>query len=142
MHHRTPSDISRQDSLLSRLTAAAGALAALDDAFQKLLPPQIAGRCRAIRIRDGELVLFADNGMVAARLRMVASGLLPQLARQGHVAGRVHIRVQPAYRVPVKPKTIAISQNALDGMADAARSVAQPEVRAALERLIAHHRQR
>lgn len=140
MSGRPLKDITRQDSHLSRLTAAAQELMALDRAFKKLIPPALAEACRAVRIRDDELVLHADNGIVAARLRMTAPGLLPQLAERGYPASKVKVKVTLQQAQPKRAKWLAISENALDGMEQAADCIGNPEVKRALARLIAHHR--
>ncbi|NHR04687.1 DUF721 domain-containing protein [Chromobacterium haemolyticum] len=140
MYGRQFNDIARKDSTLTRLTAEAQALMKLNRAFQKLLPPLLAGTCRAVRIRDDELVIYTDTGIIAARLRMLAPGLLPQLAQQGYVAGKVRVKVDIRLARKPKEKTLKISQNALDGMEEAAASVSNPLVSAALAKLIAHHR--
>lgn len=113
---------------------------ALDRAFKKLIPPAMAEACRAVRIRDDELVIHADNGIVAARLRMTAPGLLPQLAQQGYPASKVKVKVALQIVRPKKPKSLAISETALDGMEQAASSIDNPMVRAAVARLIARQR--
>ncbi|UTH75505.1 DUF721 domain-containing protein [Chromobacterium sp. IIBBL 290-4] len=140
MSGRPLNDITRQDQTLARLTAAARELMALDRAFKKLIPAAMAEACRAVRIRDDELVLHADNGIVAARLRMTAPGLLPQLAKQGYIASKVRVKVALQVVRPKKPKSLAISEAALDGMEQAAASIDNAEVRAAVARLIAHQR--
>ncbi|MEO2216854.1 DciA family protein [Chromobacterium vaccinii] len=140
MSGRPLNDITRQDQTLARLSAAAHELMALDRAFKKLIPPAMGEACRAVRIRDDELVIHADNGIVAARLRMTAPGLLPQLAQQGYPASKVRVKVALQLVRVKKPKTLAISETALDGMEAAADSIGHPEVRRALARLIAHQR--
>lgn len=140
MAGRRFNDITRQDSTLARLTAEAQQLMALGRAFHALLPAALAEHCRAVRIRDDELVVFADNGTVAARLRLIGPGLLPQLARQGFVARQLRVKVAINLPKPVKEKTLNISEAALDGMEQAASSVSNPLVSQALARLIAHHR--
>jgi hypothetical protein len=55
--------------------------------------PQLAEACRAVRIRDGELVVFANNGIVAARLRMMGNSLLAPLEARGYSASKVRIKV-------------------------------------------------
>ncbi|POZ63214.1 DUF721 domain-containing protein [Chromobacterium alticapitis] len=140
MSGRPLHDIARQDQTLAHLTAAAQALMALDRAFKRLIPPAMAEVCRAVRIRDDELVIHADNGIVAARLRMTAPGLLPQLAQIGYPASKVKVKVTLQQARPKRAKWLAISENALDGMEQAADSIGNPEVKRALARLIAHHR--
>jgi hypothetical protein len=134
-------DIARQDSRLSRLASEAKALMALDATFRRLLPTPLADYCRAVRIRDGELVVYADNGVVAARLKMIGPGLLPALTDRGYPASKIRVKVDIRFKPPTKPvKTLAISPAALDRIEEAAASVSNPLVSAALSRLLAHHR--
>ena len=140
MSGRPLNDITRQDQTLARLTAAAHELMALDRAFKKLIPPAMGEACRAVRIRDDELVIHADNGIVAARLRMTAPGLLPQLAQQGYPASKVRVKVALQLVRVKKPKTLAISETALDGMEQASGCIGHPDVKRALQRLIARQR--
>ncbi|MGL6071550.1 DciA family protein [Craterilacuibacter sp.] len=135
-------DFARQNNALSRLTAEAGALLALDAAFQKLLPAELAGQCRAVRIRDEELVLFADNGMVGARLRMLGNSLLPALARQGYIAQRSRVRIAPQYHTVVQPKTLHIGAQGIAAIEQAAQTLDHPDLARALARLALHQKQR
>ncbi|MDF0604653.1 DUF721 domain-containing protein [Neisseriaceae bacterium TC5R-5] len=141
MSERHFSDIANSDHLLKQLSAQAHQLLALDKAFQALLPDTLNHACQAVRIREGELVVYAHNGIVAARLRMMAHGLLPSLARQGYIASKVRIKVdlQLATKAP-PPKNLHISTQALDAMEQAAQSISQPLVSAALAKLIARQR--
>ncbi|BEV72462.1 MULTISPECIES: DciA family protein [unclassified Paludibacterium] len=141
MRSRTPYQIASHDRTLAQLTEQARALLKLDRAFRKMLPPAVAASCRAVRIEDGELLLFADNGLIAARLRMLAPGLLPQLAALGYPADRVKVRVNLQIAPPVREKKLVIGESALDAIEQAAaQAVKHPLVAEALARLIAHHR--
>ncbi|RMD01790.1 DUF721 domain-containing protein [Aquitalea palustris] len=143
MSERQFQDIARTDSTLSQLTREANALMALDQAFRSQLPPQLAEACRAVRIRDGELVVFAHNGIVAARLRMMGNSLLAPLESRGYSASKIRIKVDIHLNPPPPPpKRIGISQQALEEIEAGAQQVSNPLVSAALARLIAHHRQR
>ncbi|MCL6263417.1 DciA family protein [Craterilacuibacter sp. RT1T] len=135
-------DFARQNNALSRLTAEAGALLALDAAFQKLLPAELAGQCRAVRIREEELVLFADNGMVGARLRMLATSLLPTLARQGYIAQRARVRIEPQYRTIVQPKALHIGEQGIAALEQAAQSLPHQGLAQALAQLARHQKAR
>ncbi|WP_293759789.1 DciA family protein [uncultured Aquitalea sp.] len=141
MSERQFSDIARQDGNLSRLTSEARALMALDRAFRQLLPGNLADCCRAVRIRDDELVVFANSGIVAARLRMLGNSLLPPLAAKGYVASSMRVKVDIRLTPPPRPaKRIAISTAALDTMSAAIDSVGNADVKQALASLIAKHR--
>lgn len=141
MKSRTPFQIVSTDSALARLTEQARALMKMDRQFRRLLPEAVAACCQAVRVEEGELLLYADNGLIAARLRMLAPGLLPRLAALGYPVDRVRIRVNPRFAPPAREKKLKIGASALDGIERAAaESVRHPNVAAALARLIAHHR--
>ncbi|WP_159880107.1 DciA family protein [Aquitalea denitrificans] len=143
MSERQFEDIARGDSTLRQLTREANALMALDQVFRSQLPPQLAEACRAVRIRDGELVVFANNGIVAARLRMMGNSLLAPLEARGYSASKVRIKVDIHLTPPPPPpKRIGISQQALAEIEAGASQVSNPLVSAALARLIAHHKSR
>lgn len=142
MRSRTIHDITQQDNTLARLTAQAHALLKMDRQFRKMLPETVAAACHAVRIEDGELLIFAENGLIAARLRMIAPGLLPQLAALGYPATRVRIKVELHVAPPPREKRLKISQSALDGIESAAAEcIKNPLISEALARLIAHHRE-
>jgi hypothetical protein len=142
MSERQFEDIARGDSTLRQLTREANALMALDQVFRSQ-PPQLAEACRAVRIRDGELVVFANNGIVAARLRMMGNSLLAPLEARGYSASKVRIKVDIHLTPPPPPpKRIGISQQALAEIEAGAQQVSNPLVSAALARLIAHHKSR
>jgi hypothetical protein len=137
---RTPADIVRKDSQLARLTEQAQALMALDRHFKKLAPAHLAEHCRAVRIRDGELVLFADNGAVAARLRLMAPGLLPALAKAGYVARTVRVRVVLPSLTPPRYNRLTVGAEGIAALESAAESLSDPALAAALRRFARHRR--
>jgi hypothetical protein len=113
----------------------------MDQAFRKMLPQAVGACCHAVRIQDGELLLFADNGLIAARLRMIAPGLLPRMVALGYPATRTRIKVKLSIAPAARVKRLKFSQSALDGIEQAAaESISNPLLREALARLIAHHR--
>ncbi|MDN0083087.1 DUF721 domain-containing protein [Crenobacter sp. SG2305] len=137
---RTPADIVRKDNQLSRLTEQARALMALDRQFKKLVPANLAGYCRAVRIRDGELVLFADTSAVAARLRLMAPGWLPALAKAGYVARTVRVRVVLPSLTPQRYNRLTVGATGIEALETAAETVSDPGLAAALRRFARHRR--
>ena len=139
MEYRLLNALVRQGPL-ARLAAIAGEVRALDDAFQQQLPAAIAGQCHAVRIRDGELVVFADHGVAAARLRMLGDGLLAALAARGFAASRMRVRVAPRVRPPAREKTIAVGAAGVAALQAASEQVDDAALARALSRMSAHHR--
>jgi hypothetical protein len=141
MKSRTPYQIVSADSSLARLTEQARALIKMDRQFRKMLPEAVAACCQAVRIEAGELLIFADNGLIAARLRMLAPGLVPRLAALGYPVDRCRVRVSPRFAPPRREKRLKIEESALDGIERAAaQGIRNPQVAAALARFIAHRR--
>jgi hypothetical protein len=137
---RTPADIVRKDSQLARLTEQAQALMALDRQFKKLVPANLGEHCRAVLIREGELVLFADNGAVAARLRLMAPGFLPALAKTGHVARSVRVRVVLPSITPLRYNRLTVGAEGIAALESAAENISDPGLAAALKRFARHRR--
>ncbi len=63
----------------------------LCESLKSLLPPELGARLLAARLRDGELVLFADSAAWAGRLKLAATELI--------AAGRMPAALPPGTRV-------------------------------------------
>lgn len=135
-------DFSRRDKQLADLTAAAHAILALDRAFKRLLPGQLGQFCQVACVREGELVVYAHNSTVAARLRLLGNNLLPPLQRQGHALSQLRIKVLPTPPKQVKPKSFQLSDAGIHAFDDAASHIRNPVVRDAMLALLAHHKPR
>lgn len=140
MFSRSFQDIAKKDTMLTRLADVARATMALDRAMKRLLPPLLAEACHAGRIRDGELLVYADNSMVAARLRMSLPGILPALTDAGYPAVRCKIKVAVRFDVVRPVVKHGLSDKALDTLDKASQSIANPDLARALARLVRHHR--
>ncbi|GGY09537.1 DUF721 domain-containing protein [Paludibacterium paludis] len=140
MFSRPLQDIAKNDALLARLTEEARAGMAIDRALKRLLPPLLAGMCHAGRIRDGELTVYADNSMIAARLRLTLPGLLPALAAAGYPASRARIKVAVRFETRRPAVKRGLSGKALDAFDKASHTIADPDLARALARLVRRHR--
>ena len=139
---RTPAEFAERDSQLAKLAAAARRWRRLDQAFKQQLPPALAQRCRAVRINeDGVVVVFADSGTVAARLKLMAPSLLPVLDAAGFSAQRIQVRVVLHVTPPERENRLRLSRQALDALNDGAEQVSDPQLAESLRRLARHHRE-
>ncbi|MBI4938952.1 MAG: DUF721 domain-containing protein [Nitrosomonadales bacterium] len=81
---------------LRQLSLKAGWLLSLQRHYEQLAPPSLTRASRVLAMEQQTLVLSADNGAVAAKLRQLA----PELARLFQNAGcevtRIQVRVQVA----------------------------------------------
>ena len=114
-------------------------LAALQSALAEVLPGNLATSASVASVKAGELILFADNGAVAAKLRQIAPRILISLRQRGYEITGIHLQVQVRIRDnPLPQKQISLSseaRNAIDLLSE--RLNASP-LKAALRRLGRH----
>lgn len=134
------SQFSKRDARLADLTAAAQAILQLDRAFKRLLPGMLGQHCQVACFRDGELVVYAHNSTVAARLRMLGNSVVAPLTRQGYPVQTLRVKVLPTPPKPVRSKSFQLSDAGLDAFARAAGEIRNPVVKEALGKLLRHHR--
>lgn len=81
------------------MIAHANVILDLRKALAKVLPGDLASHCSIANYKSGKLVLFANNNAVAAKLRLLATGLPSkisgQLKQTGCQVTAVAIEVQP-----------------------------------------------
>ena len=88
-------------------------LAALQNALAELLPDNLATFSGVALAKTGELILFADNGAVAVKLRHMAPRILVSLRQRGFEITGIHVQVQVRIRDnPLPQKQISLSSEA------------------------------
>jgi hypothetical protein len=122
---------------LAGLIDRARKLDALDRTLRDALPESIARQCRLANVRGSRLVFLANSSAVAARLRLAQTTLL-QAA--GRILGRpfdvLTLKVAPVPSVPPdQAPQKPLSNSASAHLADAARVLADPELRDLLLRM-------
>ncbi|MCB1906237.1 MAG: DUF721 domain-containing protein [Rhodocyclaceae bacterium] len=108
---------------LAALHVHAARLARIDALFRRSLPPHLAGACAVANLRAGSLVVHAESGAAAAKLRQAVPSLLEGLAIAGVVVERITVKVRPprrsAPRPPVTRRSVPPSAHrAIDTLAD------------------------
>ena len=81
---------------LRRLSGKAEQLLALQRLYARLAPPSLTRASRVIAAEQQTLVLSADNGAVAAKLRQLAPQLAGQFQNAECEVTRIQVRVQVA----------------------------------------------
>lgn len=111
-------------------------LMALQSALAEVLPDNLAAFATVASMNAGELVLFVDNGAVAAKLRQMTPRILASLRQPGYEITGIHLQVQVSKRGnPLPQKQISLSagaRNAIGALSD--RLDASP-LKSALKRL-------
>ena len=116
----------------------------LDNLCEQFLPPSIGRHAHAANLKEGTLVMFADNPAIAAKLKLYSEGLCEFLAKRRPEVSSVSVRVQPAAQ---GEKTIrvgkasALSEGALRGLAQLRERLPESPARRALSSLLERHGQ-
>jgi hypothetical protein len=119
------------------LVARARELDALDRTLRDALPEPLARHCRLANVRGSRLVFLASSSSVAARLRLAQATLLQAAGRVlGRPFDRLTLKVAPVPSVPPdQAPQKPLSNSASAHIADAARVLADPELRDLLLRM-------
>lgn len=124
---------------LARLQDHAARLRRLQGALDTALRAHMMGQCQVANLKDGTLVLSAQGGATAVRLRQMLPTLVEHFVRAGHAVHTIKVKVatpaQVEWRRP--PTERHISSEAKAGLSAFARSLPEDSpLRASLERLV------
>ena len=124
-------------SPVAALTARARALDALDHKLRQPLPDPLRHQCQLADIRAGRLVFLASSSVWAAKLRLYQSALLADARNiTGQTIAKFAVKVVPLPPLsPEQTRRKPLSHAAAEHLKAAARSVADPELRAVYLRL-------
>lgn len=122
---------------LRQLSAKAGRLRALQQLYEQIVPASLRHSSHVQQLEQHTLVLAADNGAVAAKLRQLA----PELARQFHlklpeVTG-IQVRVQVAIPAakPSRPHA-TLSSEGRQRLSELSDSLPDSPLKSALRHLL------
>ena len=134
---RPTAKIIGECSPVAALTARARALDALDHKLRQPLPDPLRHQCRLADIRAGRLVFLASSSVWAAKLRLHQAALLADARRiAGQPIEKFTVKVAPLLPLsPEQTRRKPLSHAAAEHLKAAARSVADPELRAVYLRL-------
>lgn len=104
----------RRDDGIASLQAHVHRLLQLQQILTGILPAPLARACRVANFKQGVLIIHAENGAVATKLRQLTTTVNNGFRRQGEVLSEVRIKVQPldAQPQPKPPPRAATLGNA------------------------------
>lgn len=128
---------------LTALSRATQCIAALQRLYVVCAPPDMVRASRVVNKHDGMLVIAADNGAIAAKLRQQAPRLLKNMQKQGGEVTGIRVQVQvegtsPASRIRAKKAPLPI--DFIDNFESLSKRVKDPDLRSALARFVARRR--
>src|SRR5574337_876056 len=128
--HRPPSmtgpleNYFRSAAPLARLGEHAARLGRLQSILVGVLPAHLAESCGVANLKEGELVLHARSGAVAARLRQMLPSLQQAFAEQGVLLTGIKLRVEVIN--PMTPRPAAAPRSVPTQARDGVAGLAQP----------------
>ena len=103
MHPRTLGHLIEQSAETGRLMPHAQRLIALRQALSGALPAQLRRSCEIANYKQGIVVIFAENGALATKLKLLVPSLIQHLRKTASDLTAIRVEVQPATPVP-KPQ--------------------------------------
>lgn len=111
MRSRSLDDCLKAEDGLARLTGHAARLLRLQRVFESAVPRPLVRGARVANLKLGRLVIYADNGAVAAKLRQIVPTLSEAFANLAPEVTGIDIKVQP--RQGYRPATAGGSPTTL-----------------------------
>lgn len=130
---------------LARFAAHAGRLVKLQRIFEEIAPSYLAASSRVANCKSGKVVIHADSGAVAAKLRQMLPSLVGEFSLKGAEVTEIQVKVQPAYVAMQHnkggDKRSAVGESAKTGLQRLAGKLPEDSpLKGALERLVRHSR--
>ena len=123
-------------SELGKLTSKAREMMALEQQLEHIIPSSMKRGCRVMQLEQQKLMLSANNGATASKLRQMSSELIAKLNGIGCKVTLIQVVVQvnaPPYSIPTKTLTLSLSgQKQLTQLAE---KIADSPLKDALNRL-------
>ena len=128
---------------LSALNRTMQRIAALQRLYEVCAPPELISASRVVGDREGTLIVAADNGAIAAKLRQLAPRLLKNLQKQRAEVTGIQVQVQvsrPAGQTSIASEKMPLSIDLIDNFETLSRQVKDPGLSSALARFAARRR--
>ncbi len=116
--------------------------------FSKLIPTHLTPHCNLGRISNGRLMIMAENGAIASKLKQISPSLLLKLQELGWEVTAIQILVQAHYYAKnTKPlvekgyikKKIKLSQTGKDCLSQLAATLPDSELRNTIQCFVKKH---
>ncbi|MCX8146249.1 MAG: DUF721 domain-containing protein [Azovibrio sp.] len=91
----TPEKLLERSDQTAKVLAHARLLMRLAQCFAAAAPPGLAEHARVVNYRLGTIVIHAENGAVAAKLRQISPRLQDSFVKIGLECNQIEVKVQP-----------------------------------------------
>jgi hypothetical protein len=114
--HQSAGDLLDRAEGIAPLMLQARRLLELRGTLLRILPEALSRSCTVASARQGKVVLYAENSVIAARLKLLLPTLRNQLFEAGQEVSALVVQVQPPARRAVPPARRALSASAAQSL--------------------------
>lgn len=130
---------------LARFSAHAGRLVKLQRIYEEIAPSYLAASSRVANFKLGKVVIHADSGAVAAKLRQMLPSLADEFSLKGAEITEIQVKVQPSHAALQHKKgghsSTSVGASAKSGLKSLADELPEDSpLKTALERLVKRSR--
>lgn len=93
--HYAPEHFLDKDAAAGRVMAHARLLLKLTRRFETVAPAALRNSARVANYKSGKVIIHADNGAVAAKIRQLGRRLCDDLSTGGAECNEIEVKVQP-----------------------------------------------
>jgi hypothetical protein len=138
---KNPYAFLNQPDCIAPLMPQARRLIELREVLAAVLPESLARCCSIANFKQGRVVIFAANGAIAAKLKLMLPTLLEQLSRRALEVTGLEVSVQPlASDLQLVEKSAKISSEAALDLVRLCEQLPDSELKISLEKFAARHR--
>lgn len=142
MHTRKPCAFLLLPDGIASLMPQAQLLIELRRRLAATLPETLKQTCSIANYKQGKVIIFATNGAVAAKLKLMRSKLTKQLSERGVQVTGIEVQVQPPEPEPqVFVQSTQIGTNAMDSLARLQDQLPDSQLKNVVARFLRRERQ-
>jgi len=137
--HKGPEHYLDNDAAAGRVMAHARLLIKLSRRFEAIVPTGLRHAAHVANYKSGKIVIHADNGAVASKIRQMSQRLCSELSKGGTECNDIEVKVQPRETLyqsttsTIKP----ISAKACETLRSTSEILPKGPLRQALDNLLA-----
>jgi hypothetical protein len=136
--YKGPEQYLDGDAAIGRVMAHARLLQKLSRRFEAIAPAGLRHAARVANYKSGKIVIHADNGAVAAKIRQMSQRLCDELSKGGAECNALEVKVQPRQN-PYQTRTSTpkpLSDKAFGMLQSTAEHLPEGPLRRALDTLL------
>lgn len=145
MRARLLDDHLKADESMARLAAHASRLQKLQQILEKSVPSMLTRSCRVANFKLGVVIIHAENGAVAAKLRQMAPSMSATFQYEGEQIAEIRIKVQPLEIAPEQqhqPQAAVLGEDSRARLDNLASTLPDGPLKTALGKLVLQSRPR